>query len=101
MSKLRCGPSCEAFLAAARKGTAVKKKVGIVRFRHKLGRSLNRTVIDYNAAVGSLERTVLPSARRMAELGLEGEMPPVREVEEAARPLTAPHLVALRDAATA
>ena len=34
----------------------------------KLGRSLTRSVDDYNKVVGSLERTVLVQARRMAEL---------------------------------
>jgi len=64
----------------------------------KLGRSLNRTVGDFNAAVGSLERTVLPSARRMAELGLSGAQEPPRPVEEVARRVTSAHLVALDEA---
>jgi DNA recombination protein RmuC len=34
----------------------------------KLGRTLTRSVDDYNKMVGSLERTVLVQARRMAEL---------------------------------
>ena len=34
----------------------------------KVGRSLSRSVEDYNSMVGSLERTVLTQARRMAEL---------------------------------
>ncbi|MCU1624875.1 MAG: hypothetical protein JWL79_3720, partial [Frankiales bacterium] len=34
----------------------------------KLGRSLSTAVSDFNKTVGSLERTVLPSARRMTEL---------------------------------
>ncbi len=42
----------------------------------KLGRSLGSAVTDFNRTVGSLERTVLPSARRMSELGLAGELPP-------------------------
>lgn len=61
----------------------------------KLGRSLNTTVSDFNKSVGSLERTVLPSARRMSELGLDGELPRPTAVEEVARPVTAPHLIAL------
>ncbi len=62
----------------------------------RLGRSLTRTVADYNAAVGSLERTVLPSARRLADLGLEGEPLALQgEVTDAPRPLTAPELSAV------
>ena len=41
----------------------------------KLGRSLGTAVADYNRTVGSLERTLLPAARRMAELGLADEPP--------------------------
>jgi DNA recombination protein RmuC len=61
----------------------------------KLGRSLGTAVADFNKTVGSLERTVLPSARRMTELGLEGELPVVHAVDDVTRPLSAPHLVAL------
>jgi DNA recombination protein RmuC len=61
----------------------------------KLGRTLGTAVADYNKTVGSLERAVLPSARRMAELGLDGELPTPRAVEEVPRTVTAPQLVAL------
>lgn len=61
----------------------------------KLGRSLTSAVNAFNTTVGSLERTVLPSARRMSELGLGGEVPEPRGVEEVVRPVSAPHLVAL------
>ncbi|MCW2545451.1 MAG: recombination protein RmuC [Frankiales bacterium] len=61
----------------------------------KLGRSLSTTVADFNKTVGSLERNVLTSARRMNELGLDGELPEPRPVEDLPRPITAPHLVAL------
>jgi DNA recombination protein RmuC len=61
----------------------------------KLGRSLSSAVNDFNKTVGSLERTVLPSARRMSELGLEGEVPSPTPVTEVTRPLSSPHLVPL------
>jgi DNA recombination protein RmuC len=41
----------------------------------RLGRSLGTGVEAYNAAVGSLERQVLPGARRFAELGLDAGEP--------------------------
>ena len=60
----------------------------------KLGRTLGTAVADYNRTVGSLERTVLPAARRMAELGVvEAPLPVPREVDAVPKPLTAPHLV--------
>jgi DNA recombination protein RmuC len=61
----------------------------------KLGRSLGTAVADFNKTVGSLERTVLPSARRMTELGLAGDLPTPQAVEDVTRPVSAPHLVAL------
>ena len=61
----------------------------------KLGRSLNGAVNAFNQTVGSLERSLLPSARRMADLGLDGELPSPQPVEEVARPVSAPHLIAL------
>ena len=60
----------------------------------KLGRTLHRAVQDYNALVGTLERRVLVTARRMHDLGLAAEplgAPPV--VEDAPRPLTAVELL--------
>lgn len=39
----------------------------------RLGKSLGSSVDHYNKAVGSLERQVLPSARRFTELGLQGK----------------------------
>jgi DNA recombination protein RmuC len=38
----------------------------------KLGRSLGSSVDHYNRAVGSLQRQVMPSARRFSELGVDG-----------------------------
>ncbi len=60
----------------------------------KLGRSLTGSVAAYNATVGSLERSVLPATRRMADLGVTGGSVPVpREVVEVAKPITAPALL--------
>ena len=53
----------------------------------KLGHSLNISVDNYNKAVGSLERSVLPGARRFTELGIQGkkEIPDIEIVEKIAR----------------
>ncbi|HWG93364.1 MAG TPA: DNA recombination protein RmuC [Mycobacteriales bacterium] len=60
----------------------------------KLGRTLGTAVADYNRTVGSLERTVLPASRRMAELGVvEEALGAPREVSDVAKPVTAPHLL--------
>ena len=60
----------------------------------RMGRSLQRSVEDYNRLVGSLESRVLVSARRMGEIGLStdpiDEVPPVTVTS---RPLTAPELL--------
>jgi DNA recombination protein RmuC len=45
-----------------------------------VGRTLGQSVEAYNAAVGSLERQVLPGARKFTELGLR----PAREIDELA-----------------
>jgi DNA recombination protein RmuC len=59
----------------------------------KLGRSLNTAVADFNKTVGSLERSLLPSARRMAELGgVQDELPAPHPVEAVATPLVSPEL---------
>lgn len=41
----------------------------------KVGRGLSGAVDSYNAAVGSLERNVLPQARRFTELGVTADAP--------------------------
>ena len=68
----------------------------------RMGRSLQRSVEDYNRLVGSLESRVLVSARRMQELGLATDsIAEVQPVTVAPRPLTAPELldaVAVEDA---
>ena len=55
----------------------------LARFGEHLGRvgkALGASIDAYNSAVGSLERQVLPGARRFTELGLR----PEREIEELA-----------------
>lgn len=60
----------------------------------RMGRSLQRSVEDYNRLVGSLESRVLVSARRMGEIGLSpdeiGEVPALTTTP---RPLSAPELM--------
>jgi DNA recombination protein RmuC len=59
----------------------------------KLGRSLNTAVTDYNRTVASMERNLLPSARRMADLGVaEDEIDGPHAVDAVATRLVAPEL---------
>ncbi len=55
----------------------------------KLGRSIERSVKDYNAFVGSLERQVLPSARQLSALDESKVLGAIPGIEEAPRELTA------------
>jgi len=60
----------------------------------KLGRSLHRAVEDYNSMVGTLERRVLVTARRMRDMDLtDGDLDPVAVLESVPRPLTASELL--------
>jgi DNA recombination protein RmuC len=61
----------------------------------KAGRSLSGAVDSYNKAVGSLERNVMPQARRFQELGVGGsdkELPQLDQLDALARDLQAPEL---------
>jgi DNA recombination protein RmuC len=59
----------------------------------KLGRSLNTAITDYNKTVASMERNLLPSARRMADLGIAQEpMTGPRSVDSVASRLVSPEL---------
>jgi DNA recombination protein RmuC len=53
----------------------------------KLGQRLGNAVESYNSAVGSLERQVLPQARRFTELGVtsDEQLPQLEPIEELAR----------------
>lgn len=60
-----------------------------------LGRSLHRAVEQYNKGVGSLERRVLPAARKFETLGVvsaNATLPEIAPVEIEARELHAPEL---------
>jgi DNA recombination protein RmuC len=68
---------------------------GMSRHVDRLGRALTNAVTTYNQAVGSLESRVLVSARRLRQLGLvDAGLESPGLVEETARALSAPELVA-------
>lgn len=64
----------------------------------KLGRSIERSVKDYNTFVGSLERQVLPSARRLSQLDESKVLPALEEIDEDTRQVTASDLTAVIEA---
>ena len=61
--------------------------VGFADNLDKVGRGLDSAVKGFNAAVGSFEQTLLPGARRFAELGAKGakEINPPAVVDTAVR----------------
>ncbi|MEC5150597.1 DNA recombination protein RmuC [Cryobacterium sp. GrIS_2_6] len=65
----------------------------------KLGRSIERTVKDYNGFVGSMERQVLPTARKLNALDESKVLAPLAGVEESPRELVAWELVTELEAA--
>jgi DNA recombination protein RmuC len=60
----------------------------------KLGRSIESTVKNFNGFVGSLERQVLPSARKLNLLDESKVLGDQRQIEELPRDLSAFELVA-------
>ncbi len=68
----------------------------------KLGRSLSGAVKAYNGTVGSLERQVLVTARKLNDLQVvDAVLDPPTAVEEPVRPLGAPELVSAAEQARA
>ncbi|GAA3873101.1 DNA recombination protein RmuC [Leifsonia kafniensis] len=65
----------------------------------KLGRSIERTVKDYNGFVGSMERQVLPTARKLNALDESKVLAPLVGIEETPRELVAYEFVAELEAA--
>lgn len=66
----------------------------------KTGRALESATKSYNQMIGSLERNVLTSARRMVELDVVDErdrIEEVRGIEEVPRPITKPELLAAEE----
>jgi DNA recombination protein RmuC len=76
-------------------GRELHSRLGTVgRHLDKLGRSLKGSVDAYNSAVGSLETRVFVTARHFADVAdLDAQIPVVRPVDEAPRPLTAAELL--------
>ena len=63
----------------------------------KLGRSLQRSVKDYNAFTGSLERSVLPAARKLNAADPLASIPAPKEIEESPKALTSSEFAAIAD----
>ncbi len=64
--------------------------VGFADNLDKVGRGLDTAMKGYNQAVGSFESTLIPGARKFAELGAKGakELTPPAAIETAAREIT-------------
>lgn len=66
----------------------------------RTGRALESATKSYNQMIGSLERNVLTSARRMVELDVVDEKDSIEEIrgiEEVPRPITKPELLAAEE----
>jgi DNA recombination protein RmuC len=71
-------------------GQDLHKRLNVfVGHLQKIGRSLGNAVEAFNSAVGSMERNVLPQARKFPELGATSDAPiePVDPIEKAVRAL--------------
>jgi DNA recombination protein RmuC len=93
----------EAVTGSARELLALGRELhtrlgGLGATASKLGRTLQRTVEDYNAMVGTLERRVLVTARRMKDLGVaDADLAAPAPLTEGPRPLTAAELLTTTD----
>lgn len=57
-------------------GTELHKRLSILSSHaERLGKNLEASVDSYNRFLGSMERSVMPSAKRLAELGIESGRP--------------------------
>lgn len=65
----------------------------------KLGRSIESTVKNYNGFIGSMERQVYPTARKLNKLDESTILGPLQAIEETPRDLSAYELLAELDAA--
>jgi DNA recombination protein RmuC len=75
-------------------GELYRRLGGLGELAGKLGRDLHKVVEDYNALVGTLERRVLVTARRMQDLQIvDADLPPVTPLQESPRPLSASELL--------
>ncbi|MGC8521021.1 MAG: DNA recombination protein RmuC [Steroidobacteraceae bacterium] len=73
-------------------GQELHRRLGsFISHLQRMGQRLEAAVDAYNSAVGSLERQVLPQARRFTELGVPTEAPlePLEPLEQPVRTLTA------------
>ena len=73
-------------------GQELHKRLGVfVGHLQKVGRSLGGAIDAFNSAVGSMERNVLPQARKFGELGATTDEPidPVDPIEKGVRTLAA------------
>ena len=73
-------------------GQDLHKRLNVfVNHLQKVGRSLGNAVESFNAAVGSMERNVMPQARKFPELGATADaaIEPVDPIEQAVRTLAA------------
>jgi DNA recombination protein RmuC len=68
-------------------GEDLHKRLNVfVTHLQKVSRSLGSAVDSFNASVGSMERNVLPQARKFTELGVAGEtLPSVDPIEQLVR----------------
>ncbi len=74
-----------------------RRIVKLAEHVEKLGRSIQRSVKDYNAFTGSLERSVLPAARKLNAAEPVSALPTPATIDEAPRALTSADFEAIAD----